>query len=155
GAVAGRDRSLRAASVGAQIGDGGGIGRLPVRIASVQKGPHPQTMRPHGSVKRNATASMSMGGRIFKRFAARAAFTAITVLLALPSAAAASVPPIGKIDSRAVWSEPYGVDTSRCDSPHDALPRQLACVLDMMRKAHASPEALAFTRWYAATGKDV
>lgn len=62
---------------------------------------------------------------------------------------------VGRIDFRAVWTEPHGVDASRCDSPDASPPRQLACVLDMMRQGHATAEALAFTRWYAATANDI
>lgn len=86
---------------------------------------------------------------------ATAYLVATTVLLAAQFAAAASPSPVGKIDSRAIWTEPRGVDTSRCDGSDNSPGRQLACVLDMMRQAHAAPEALAFTRWYAATVKDI
>lgn len=77
------------------------------------------------------------------------------VLLANQVAAADSPALIGRIDSHAVWTEPRGVDTSRCDNPDSVLQRQLACVLDKMRQAHASPEALAFTRWYATISRDI
>ncbi|HLY05704.1 MAG TPA: hypothetical protein VKR31_08155 [Rhizomicrobium sp.] len=87
-------------------------------------------------------------------FLACAAYMAI-VLPGVAPAAADSPPPIGRIDSRAIWIEPHGVDTGQCDSTDDALQRQLTCVLGKMQQAHASPEALAFTRWYAATSQDI
>lgn len=77
------------------------------------------------------------------------------VLLASQPAAARPSSVIGKIDSRAVWAEPRGVDTSRCDNADNVLQRQLDCVLNVMRQAHAAPEAMAFTRWYAATVNDI
>lgn len=83
------------------------------------------------------------------------AFVTAVLLSALPWAAAQTPWPIGKIDARAIWTEPRGGDTSRCDSAGDALPRQLACILQMMRRARAASEAIAFTRWYAATSRDV
>lgn len=86
--------------------------------------------------------------------------TTVGLLLAVAFAQAAAVDspppvPIGKIDARAIWTEPRGVDTSRCDNPDNVLRRQLDCVLNLMRHAHASPEALAFTRWYASVKQDI
>lgn len=95
----------------------------------------------------------TLGAHMTEQSVARATLVALTALLVAPSVSAQSR--MSKIDERAVWSEPKGVDTSRCDNPDNVFSRQLACMLAMMRQARASPEALAFARWYASTRKDI
>jgi hypothetical protein len=83
----------------------------------------------------------------------------LSVLLCVAGVAprvAAQPSVFGPIGADAVWSEPTNVDVAKCYSGDIDTQRPVRCLLDMMRNAYASPEAMEFTQQFAAMpGGDV
>ena len=58
---------------------------------------------------------------------------------------AAGQPPAG-LDMRAVWHEPPGAGTAKCEGQDSNVQRQLGCVVKIMKATGATPRAIGFAR---------